>query len=89
MESFSTLLPKVIQSVNSIFNKKVSYSLSLNQSPLNTPNSAAFHMYFKINTPQRNKESLKLLGAVETSGGTFINGTLPEQAAKSLRNNLE
>lgn len=88
-ESFSNLLPKVIQSMNSIFNKKVSYSLSLNQSPLNTPGSAAFHMYFKIYTPQRNKGSLKLLGAVETSGGTFINGTLPEQAAKSLRNNLE
>ncbi len=83
--SMIDLLPKLIAALNRIFKKEVSYSLSLHQAPLNTKNSSFYHLYFKLHSPQRNTSSLKLLGAVETSTGTFINGILPENAAAKLR----
>ncbi|MBY9000281.1 MAG: galactose-1-phosphate uridylyltransferase [Candidatus Heimdallarchaeota archaeon] len=83
--SFIDLLPKVINALNSVLKKEVSYSLSLHQAPLNTSNSSFYHLYFKLHTPQRNPSSLKFLGAVETSTETFINGILPENAAAKLR----
>jgi len=46
--------------------------------------SSLFHLYFKIHTPQRNQRSLKLLGAVETTTKTFINGIMPEEVAAEL-----
>ena len=67
---------------------EISYSLSLHQGPVNTKDSMASHMYFKLHTPQRNPQSKKLLGAVETSGETFINGILPETAVARLKNIL-
>jgi UDPglucose--hexose-1-phosphate uridylyltransferase len=88
LESFIPTLKKLIISLNSIFEKNVSYSLSLHQSPLNTQGSNMFHLYFRLHTPQRNTKSLKLLGAVETSTMTYINGMLPETAANILREKM-
>ena len=85
LNTFIDLLPRVIEALNTIFERDVSYSLSLHQAPLNTKNSSFYHLYFKLHTPQRNPDSLKLLGAVETSTETFINGILPETAAGKLR----
>jgi galactose-1-phosphate uridylyltransferase len=72
--------------LNLIFKKEVSYSLSLHQGPVNEEGTTAYHLYFKLHTPQRNTKSKKLLGAVETSSATYINGTLPETATAKLRN---
>ncbi len=88
LESFAFLLPKCILALNKHFKKEISYSLSLHQKPFNCNKQFRYHLYFKIHTPQRNSNSEKLLGAVETSTGTFINGTLPEDAAMNIRNNL-
>ncbi|NPD88562.1 MAG: galactose-1-phosphate uridylyltransferase [Asgard group archaeon] len=85
MVSMLSFFPIAIKALNKLFEKEVSYSLSLHQGPINSEGSTAFHMYFKLHTPQRNKKSIKLLGAVETSTNTFINGTLPETAAAQLR----
>ena len=76
---------KSILSLNEIFQKDISYSLSLHQSPLNTEGNSYYHLYFKIHTPQRNLKSKKLLGAVETSTLTYINGVLPETAVINLK----
>jgi len=78
-------IPKLIKAINDVFEKEVSYSLTLHQAPLNTKNSSSYHCYFKLHTPQRNNSSLKFLGAVETSTDTFINGIFPENAASKLR----
>ncbi len=75
----------LIEALNKLFEKEISYSLSLHQAPVNSLGLASYHMYFKMHTPQRNKTSSKLLGAVETSTNTFINGTLPETAAAQLQ----
>lgn len=83
--TLADFLLKSIKALNILFGKNVSYSLSLHQAPVNTKQSLTYHLYFKIHTPQRNEKSLKLLGAVETSTGMFINGTLPEEAAAQLR----
>ncbi|MHA1445581.1 MAG: galactose-1-phosphate uridylyltransferase [Candidatus Heimdallarchaeaceae archaeon] len=88
MNSFISIIKQIIISLNDIFEKNISYSLSLHQSPLNTQGSNMFHFYFKIHTPQRNIKSLKLLGAVETSTMTYINGILPETAASRLREKM-
>ncbi|OLS33112.1 MAG: Galactose-1-phosphate uridylyltransferase [Candidatus Heimdallarchaeota archaeon AB_125] len=88
MDSFISTIKQIIVSLNNVFEKDVSYSLSLHQSPLNTQGSNMFHLYFKIHTPQRNTKSLKLLGAVETSTKTYINGMLPETAANILREKM-
>ena len=85
MESIINILQSSIKALNTIFEKEVSYSLSLHQGPVNEEGTTAFHLYFKIHTPQRSKTSKKLLGAVETSGATYINGTLPKTAAAKLR----
>ncbi len=77
---------KLIRALNQLFAKEISYSLSLHQGPVNTKESMASHMYFKLHTPQRNIKSKKLLGAVETCGETFINGLLPETAVARLKN---
>ncbi len=88
MNSFVSTIKQTITSLNSIFEKEISYSLSLHQSPLNTQGSNMFHLYFKLHTPQRNIKSLKLLGAVETSTMTYINGMLPEIAANKIREKM-
>jgi len=88
MKSLINILQNSIKALNSIFEKDVSYSLSLHQGPVNEEGTTAFHLYFKVHTPQRNKVSKKLLGAVETSGATYINGTLPETAAARLRTQI-
>ncbi|MHA1197087.1 MAG: hypothetical protein ACTSSM_13425, partial [Promethearchaeota archaeon] len=88
--AFAKLLPRLVKSLSKIFDKEVSYSLSLHQKVFNfseIPN--IYHMYFKLHTPQRNKQSLKILGAVESSLGVFINGTLPEEAAKEYKKALK
>ena len=85
---FNTIIstiPEIIKAINKVLEKEVSYSLSLHQAPINTKNSSFYHLYFKIHTPQRNPNSLKLLGAVETSTGVFINGIYPKNAATQLR----
>jgi len=74
-----------ILALNRYFGKEISYSLSLHQAPMNVKGTANYHLYFKIHTPQRNLKSHKLLGAVETSTLTYINGTLPETATKNLK----
>jgi len=87
--AFAKLLPRIVKSLSKIFGKEVSYSLSLHQKVFNLseiPN--IYHMYFKLHTPQRNKQSLKILGAVESSLGVFINGTLPEEATKEYKKAL-
>ncbi len=85
MVSMLSFFPTLIKSLNKLFEKEISYSLSLHQGPVNSQGSTSYHMYFKMHTPQRNKNSSKLLGAVETSTNTFINGTLPETAAAQLQ----
>ncbi|MHA1686957.1 MAG: galactose-1-phosphate uridylyltransferase [Candidatus Heimdallarchaeaceae archaeon] len=84
-ESLAIHLLKAINALNKLFGKEVSYSMSLHQAPINVKHTIVFHLYFKIHTPQRSKESLKLLGAVETSTNTYINGVFPEDAASELR----
>lgn len=74
-----------ILALTNVFQKDMSYSLSLHQAPMNVKGTANYHLYFKIHTPQRNMKSHKLLGAVETSTMTYINGILPETAASSLK----
>ena len=85
MISLLNFFPLLIEALNKLFEKEISYSLSLHQSPVNSQRLASYHMYFKVHTPQRNRNSSKLLGAVETSTNTFINGTLPETAAAQLQ----
>ena len=80
------IILKLIRALNQILETEISYSLSLHQGPVNTKDSMSAHMYFKLHTPQRNTQSKKLLGAVETSGETFINGTLPETAVARIKN---
>jgi UDPglucose--hexose-1-phosphate uridylyltransferase len=88
IQSVLNFVPQTIEALNKIFEKEISYSFSLHQGPVNTKGSNSYHMYYKIHTPQRNKDSRKLLGAVETSTGTFINGILPKTAASSIRNKI-
>ncbi len=83
--SLITCIRKSILALNDVFEKEVSYSLSLHQAPMNIKGTSNYHLYFKIHTPQRNLKSQKLLGAVETSTMTYINGTLPETAAANLK----
>ncbi len=78
-------LRQSIVALTDVFQKDVSYSLSLHQAPVNVKGTSYYHLYFKIHTPQRNLKSLKLLGAVETSTMTYINSTLPETASSNLR----
>ncbi len=85
MVSMLSFFPIAIKALNKFFETEVSYSLSLHQGPVNSEGSTAFHLYFKLHTPQRNKQSTKLLGAVETSTNTFISGILPETAAAQLQ----
>ena len=87
--SLITCIRKSILALNDVFKKEISYSLSLHQAPMNVKGSSNYHLYFKLHTPQRNVKSHKLLGAVETSTMTYINGTLPETAAKKLRTSWE
>jgi len=88
MVEMTEVILKLIRALNQILEMEISYSLSLHQGPVNTPDSMASHMYFKLHTPQRNTQSRKLLGAVETSGDTYINGILPETAAAQLKDIL-
>ncbi|MHA1406155.1 MAG: galactose-1-phosphate uridylyltransferase [Candidatus Heimdallarchaeaceae archaeon] len=88
LESIVNLLPQLIMAINTIQGKEVSYSLSLVQAPLKENGKLNFHMYFKIHTPQRSPNSLKLLGAVETTSDTYINGLFPEAVAKKISANL-
>lgn len=86
--SLITCIRKSILALSEVFQKEVSYSLSLHQAPLNVRGTSNYHLYFKIHTPQRNLKSHKLLGAVETSTMTYINGTLPETAVMNLKKHL-
>ncbi len=88
LEAYVEFVPQAIKALNSILKQEVSYSLSLHQQAVNSKGSSNFHFYFKLHTPQRNSKSLKLLGAVETATNVFINGTLPEDAAKQYRQEL-
>lgn len=88
LESFAQILRALIITLNTYFNKEISYSLSLIQAPLKKADKASFHMYFKLHTPQRNEKSLKILGAVESTLDFFINGTFPETAVENIRKNL-
>jgi UDPglucose--hexose-1-phosphate uridylyltransferase len=61
------------------------YIMAMHNCPVKTPDTEVWHYHIEFYTPYRGKDRLKYLGGVETGTNTFINDSLPEVNAKTLR----
>jgi UDPglucose--hexose-1-phosphate uridylyltransferase len=78
-------LKAVLVKYDNLWQMAMPYMMAIHQAPTDGGDHGSFHLHVEFYPPHRTKEKLKYLASVETSAGTFINDTLPEETAAELR----
>jgi len=78
-------LKAVLLKYDNLWNFSMPYLMAVHQAPCGDIDASSFHLHVEFYPPHRTPVKLKYLASVETSAGTFINDTLPEETAATLR----
>lgn len=80
-------LSDTVQRYDGLWGFKLPYMMCVQESPPARCGDGAvdWHLHVELLPPHRNPDRLKVRASVETALGVFINDTLPEQVAASLR----
>lgn len=78
-------LKAVLLKYDHLWQMSMPYMMAIHQAPTDQGDHSGFHLHIEFYPPHRTREKLKYLASVETSAGTFINDTLPEEKAAELR----
>jgi len=79
------ILKTVIVKYDHLFGFSLPYIMAIHQRPTGTDDHSAYHLHFEFYPPNRTATKLKYLAGSEAGAGAFINDTLPEETAESLR----
>ena len=78
-------LKAVMRKYDNLWGFSMPYMMAVHQAPTDGGDHTYSHLHVEFYPPHRSKEKLKFPASVETSAGTFINDTLPEEKAAELR----
>ncbi|GAC1524588.1 MAG: galactose-1-phosphate uridylyltransferase [Thermoleophilaceae bacterium] len=83
MRELAEALQTVTRGFDRLFDRQFPYVMAIHQAP--TDGGGGGHLHVEFYPPLRTAEKLKYLAGSELGGGTFIQDTLPEETAASLR----
>lgn len=85
--ALARLLKIVLEKYNNLWNRSLPYIMLMHQRPVNGDLDARDYYRFHIEfyPPYRTPDKLKYLAGSEAGAGAFINDTLPEMTAQTLR----
>lgn len=86
ISDLASILKTVIKKYDNLFGFVFPYIMAIHQKPAVEGTDAYSHFHIEFYPPYRTKDKLKYLAGSESGAGTFINGSLPEEKAKELKN---
>ena len=87
-DALASLLKDLLQAYDALFERPFPYVMAFHQKPIHGEGDESFHFHIEFYPPLRSPDKLKYLAGSEIGAGMFINDTLPEQTAESLRSAL-
>ncbi len=85
VEDLARCLKASVLKYDGLFGFPLPYIMALHQRPTDGGEHDAFHLHFETYPPHRTAHRLKYLAGSEAGAGVFINDTLPEVTAATLR----
>lgn len=82
----ASALKAVLLKYDGLWHMSMPYMMAVHQAPTDGGDHRSYHLHVEFYPPHRTRNRLKFLASVETTAGTFINDTLPEETAAALRN---
>jgi UDPglucose--hexose-1-phosphate uridylyltransferase len=79
------LLKTVLLKYDRLFGFSLPYIMAVHQRPTETADHGGYHLHIEFYPPNRTANKLKYLAGSEAGAGAFINDTLPEETAATLR----
>ena len=78
------VLPQLVGGVDRLYDSETGYIAAWYQAP-NGVNGDEFRFHFRLTSPRRSENKMKLLAGSETAMGAFILDVAPEEQARRLR----
>lgn len=86
VDGLARMLLTVVRKYDALFDRTLPYVMAIHQRPTDGGRHDAFHLHVEFYPPNRTATKLKYLAGSEAGAGAFINDTLPEETAGTLRN---
>ncbi len=84
-EDLARIFKTVLGKYDNLFGFVFPYIMAMHQQPSDGSGSDYSHFHIEFYPPYRTKDKLKYLAGSEAGAGVFINGSLPEEKARELR----
>jgi UDPglucose--hexose-1-phosphate uridylyltransferase len=85
VDGLARMLLTVVRKYDALFGRTLPYVMAIHQRPTDGGTHDAFHLHVELYPPNRTATKLKYLAGSEAGAGAFINDTLPEETAATLR----
>ena len=85
VDGLARVLLTVVRKYNALFDIELPYIMAIHQRPTDGGDHDAYHLHVEFYPPNRTETKLKYLAGSEAGAGAFINDTLPEETAATLR----
>ena len=85
VDGLARLLLTVVRKYDALFDRTLPYIMAIHQRPTDGGDHDAYHLHVEFYPPNRTATKLKYLAGSEAGAGAFINDTLPEETAATLR----
>ncbi|HZA14890.1 MAG TPA: galactose-1-phosphate uridylyltransferase [Myxococcaceae bacterium] len=84
-QELAAILKSVLVGYDAVFDRSFPYVMALHQSPSDGGNYEHYHFHIELYPPLRTATKLKYLAGSEIGAGVFVNDTLAEETASTLR----
>jgi UDPglucose--hexose-1-phosphate uridylyltransferase len=85
VDGLARMLLTVVRKYDALFDRTLPYIMAIHQRPTDGGDHHAYHLHVEFYPPNRTATKLKYLAGSEAGAGAFINDTLPEETAATLR----
>jgi UDPglucose--hexose-1-phosphate uridylyltransferase len=85
VDGLGRILLTVVRKYDALFDRTLPYIMAIHQRPTDGGTHDAYHLHVEFYPPNRTATKLKYLAGSEAGAGAFINDTLPEHTAATLR----
>jgi UDPglucose--hexose-1-phosphate uridylyltransferase len=85
VDGLARMLLTVVRKYDALFERTLPYIMAIHQRPTDGGDHDAYHLHIEFYPPNRTATKLKYVAGSEAGAGAFINDTLPEETAATLR----
>ena len=85
VDGLARMLIAVVRKYDALFDRTLPYIMAIHQRPTDGGAHDAYHLHVEFYPPNRTATKLKYLAGSEAGAGAYINDTLPEETAATLR----